>query len=225
MNKAKKKLILFDIDYTLFNASDFRDSFFSILVQRIPHSNKEILLNVLQQVYEEAKTNTSFFDPKTYLALLQKRLPSLSEISVLQRAIMNEAMLENSLYKETKEVLRTLAQDKNTTIGIFSWGNIGVQKAKIKSLERYLQTKHIHIVEFDKKNILPKIVYVYADWDLYIIDDFQEVLIEAKRLDRNIYTIWIKRPETEGKRRIFENFTPDSIISSLSEVVTILEEK
>lgn len=225
MNHYQKKIILFDIDYTLFNAQHFRESFMQLLANRIPHSNKNELLTILQEVYDEEKMKTSFFDPRSFLALLEKRIPYLSDKNLLEKAIMNEALLEEALYKESKEVLSLLAKNNDVLLGIFSWGNIPVQKAKIKLLDAYFHREHIHIVEFDKKNALPNILAKYHNWDIYLIDDYQEVLLEAKKLLPEIHTIWIKRPETEGKREIFDYFTPDSIIRSLSEIIPYFQGK
>ncbi len=225
MNPSPKNIILFDIDYTLFNAQHFRDSFMQLLANRIPNNNKDALLKILQEAYEEDKITTRFFDPKTFLTLLENRIPHLSDKSLLEKAIMNEALLEEALYTETKEVLSALAKYKNTTLGIFSWGNIPVQKAKIKNLSDYLHQDHIHIVEFDKKNALPDILGRYSDWAVYLIDDYQDVLVEAKKILPSIHTIWIKRPEIEGEREEFDYFVPDSIIRSLSEVIPYFEGK
>lgn len=225
MLQVKKKIILFDIDYTLFNAQLFRELFFEILVTQVPYKSRDEFLNILEEVYEKAKKKTSFFDPKSFLEILNKKIP-LKDQKVLEKAIMKEEILESALYEETKKVLQELAKQKDIILGIFSWGSIPTQKAKIRVLKNYLQEEHIHVVEVDKRTVLPEILSKYNNHVVYLVDDYQEVLSKAKQLHPELYTIWIKRPETEGKEsRLFDNFVPDSIIRTLREVIPLVSRK
>jgi len=219
-----KKIVLFDIDYTLFNAQRFRDLFFNELANRIASPQKKEVLLLLEQVYEQAKKETNFFDPKSFLRLLQKKLSfDDTELVSLEKTILKEEYLELSLYEETKEVIQTLAKQKDSILGIFSWGYKPVQKEKIKRIMRFFNKKHIHIFEFDKIQAVAELLKKYTNKDqIFIIDDYQEVLREAKKLNKNIVTIWIQRSETEGKRKSFSNFAPDSIIKNLSEVIPLI---
>jgi len=220
----KKKIVLFDIDYTLFNAQRFRDFFFSELTKRITSVQEQELLLLLEQVYDLAKKETNFFDPKAFLSLLQKKIPlSHTELLTLEKAIMREKFIELSLYKETKHVLQTLVKQQNIILGIFSWGYIPVQMIKINQLIQFLTKEHIHIFEFDKIRAVSELLKKYKSQEqIILVDDYQEVLREAKKLNNSIVTIWIQRPEIRGKRKELANFTPDSIISDLSEVIPLI---
>ena len=218
----KRKIVLFDIDYTLFNALLFRKTFFEILVKHTSHTDRERFLERLEEVYEQAKAETSFFDPKSFLDLLDKQV-EIKNKSQLEKEIMREDRIEASLYKEVKNVMKELSKNDNVFLGIYSWGSIPVQIAKIKSLEEFLHHEHIHDVEFDKRTTLRYILEQYKNDTLYLIDDYQEVLAIAKNNHPDVHAIWIHRPEIEGKQsRIFANFAPDSIIGSLEEVVPLI---
>ena len=174
MQNSKKKIVLFDIDYTLFNAQQFRESFFNILARQVIHKNREEFLNLLEKIYVETKKETSFFDPAYFLSLLNKKIP-FKNPEKLEQAIMHEKVLESALYKEAKEVLEVLSKEKDIILGIFSWGNIPTQKAKIELIKHFLHEKHIHIVEINKHTALPGILKKYQSESVYLVDDFQEI--------------------------------------------------
>src|SRR5579859_159986 len=97
--QKKKKIVLFDIDYTLFNAQQFRSTFFTNLLTQINPQDRKKLLQIFEEVYEETKQKTSFFDPKTFLLLLEKKIQPLQNQPFLEKIIMQEEILESSLYE------------------------------------------------------------------------------------------------------------------------------
>lgn len=57
---------------------------------------------------------------------------------------------------------------------------------------------------------------------MYIVDDIQDILVEAKKLRSDITTIWIQRKGYTKSKEPVANFAPDYIIKSLAEVKPLL---
>lgn len=154
-----KKIVLFDIDYTLFNTAQFKSS-----------------------------------GLKTY-----------------------------NLYEEVEEALRKLS--KVCEIGIFSKGEGAFQREKLKQtlIHAHFKKENIHIFA-QKDEHIGRVLSKYKDRDIFLIDDKLEVLKLGKDLSGNVYAIWLKRgPFAEAQKDIV-GFTPDAVISNLSEAVSFILE-
>ena len=159
----KNTIVLFDIDYTLFDTKSLKDT-----------------------VYEKY-----FRDIEK--ALFFKNLKNLSEETPLKKRIRECLWKEvgsHLLYPETLEIIEELS--KKVTIGIFSKGHQKFQRKKIKSIEKFFEDENVHIF-LDKISKLPEVLAKYLDKRIFIVDDSLEVLIEAKSINPKVMTILVDR--------------------------------
>ena len=222
--QINKKIVLFDIDYTLFDMEKFRIKMFGEIIKKTRHeriSNLEYLLRNAYFIYrEESRT----FDPKAFTKYLVRKLKIRVEPEILENAITKQDIFLGNLYEETKETVEALSRNKLQKIGIFSGGEINFQKKKIKEIEDYFHKEHIHIFAFKNKKLL-SIVKRYKRDKLYIIDDHLEILHFAKKSNKSIFTVWIKRGRFAVDHKGIIGFAPDATIVNLREVVKIIDSK
>ncbi len=218
----KNKVALFDIDYTIFNAAVYRNFFQDALLNEFNvNLTKEQFSSLADQAYHESKKEVGYFDPQSLIILLSKKLNKTVDIPALTKIVLDDNLIQKSLYEESIDVFRELSKEKNLTLGIFSGGRIDLQRSKIKSIEEFLHKEHIHIFEFEKWTALPVLLEKYSSNSLYIIDDLLSVLSAAKKLYNATTTIWIKRGLYQDK--LVQGFSPDFTIQNLKEVVGILK--
>ena len=154
----KKKLVLFDIDYTLFNTASFK------------------------------KSDLSLFE----------------------------------LYQEVIVALDNIG--KIAELGIFSEGKNYLQRKKLNRtgiLQHFTEDK-IHIVD-SKEDFIEGIIKSYKDFKIFLVDDKIDVLMQAKKYDSSVYTIWVKRgPYAEGIE--LKDFHPDCVLTQLSELENVIKD-
>ncbi len=152
-----KKIVLFDIDYTLFDTAQFKQS-----------------------------------GLKTY-----------------------------KLYEEVEEALKMLSSVAE--IGIFSQGEDSSQREKLRQtlIHARFKEENIHIFSLKDEN-LGSVLSKYKDRDIFLVDDKLEVLKLGKDLNENVYAIWLKRGPFAEVQKGIVGFTPDAIISNLSEAVAFI---
>lgn len=218
----KKPIILFDIDYTLFDMEKFRIKMLGEIVKKIKHEAFNNLDNALNNAYFFYRKESGTFDPKSFISYLIKKLKVKVEPEILEKAITKKSIFLGHLYEETKEVLERLSKNKLLKIGIFSGGEINFQKNKIREIEEYLHKEHMHIFTFKNKQ-LSSIVEKYKRHRLYLIDDFLEILHDAKKSNKNIFTVWVKRGRFAAGHKGISGFQPDATVTSLREVISIIK--
>ncbi len=221
-----RKVILFDIDYTLFNAQNYRNAFLTALQKEIGISDSKSFLQNADDAYIESRETVGIFDPKAFLSVLEKKLGQKLDISKLEKIILNEEVFNSSLYEDTVEVVSELAKEKDIFLGIFSAGLLPIQRPKIKLLEPFLHAEHVHIFEFKKGKALPELLKKYKDSKLFMVDDIAEILYKAKQINDNITTILIRRKDhPQAYRQELSGFSPDKTITNLREIINIVEGK
>ncbi|HEX8965053.1 MAG TPA: hypothetical protein VF820_01310 [Patescibacteria group bacterium] len=220
-----RKVILFDIDYTLFNAQNYRNAFLTALQKEIGISDSKEFLKIADAAYLESRNEIGIFDPKAFLQLLEIKLQKNLHKENLEKLIISEDIINSSLYEDTVDVITQLAKNKDIFLGIFSAGLLPVQRPKIKLLEPFLNKEHIHIFEFKKGKALPNLLEKYKDSKLYMIDDIAEILYKAKQINDNITTILIRRENhPQAYRQELAGFIPDKTITNLRDVLNIVKE-
>ena len=217
----KKPIVLFDIDYTLFDMGKFRTKMFGEIIKKLKHERISNLEKVLNSVYLLYRKESGTFDPKSFIKYLVKKLMVKVKPEILEKAITQKNIFLGHLYEETKEVLKRLSKNKSLKIGIFSGGEVNFQKNKIKEVEEYLHKEHMHIFTF-KHRQLSSIVEKYRSQNLYLIDDYLEILHAAKKSNENIFTIWVKRGRFALEHKGISGFQPDATVKNLREIVGII---
>ena len=114
----KKKIILFDIDYTLINTDLLKLKIESDLLKAtgLP---KNILRN-LHNKYVNRLKSTLDYNPVKFVSLLTKET-SLKKNAVYKVYFNNPTLYKSCIYKDTVPLLRSLTS--TCTLGIFSEGN------------------------------------------------------------------------------------------------------
>src|SRR5579859_6831248 len=131
-----KKLVLFDIDHTLFDATLYRSLMFDLISEYISLENKEKLFHTLESVYFSHRKKIGYFDLEFMLEELKNELNiELDTLAVFNTILQDEESYQKALFKETVSVLERLAADKQIQIGIFSGGRKDHQLRKIASFQ------------------------------------------------------------------------------------------
>lgn len=126
------------------------------------------------------------------------------------------------LYEEAVEVLGKLK--KTVHLGIFSEGNLDLQKTKLfrTKIDNSFTKKHIHIV-INKEQTLKGVLKKYKNYLVFLVDDKLTVLYQAKQLLPSLVTIWVKRGMYAQNQAPIEGFVPDAIIENLRELVPLVK--
>ncbi|MFH1833065.1 MAG: hypothetical protein ABH816_02750 [Candidatus Levyibacteriota bacterium] len=214
-----KKIILFDIDYTLFDTQLFREKLYKSIANALGCDIKDSSENI-DEMYDEIRAEKGYFQPKIFSLQLARKLGREKDAQLIEKAIFAKENFKNCLYKESLKAIEKLS--KIISVGIFSKGYNSFQRNKIKVLKNVLNNKNVHIF-VNKRKSLPKIIDRYKDFKLYIIDDALDVLFEAWKLRKDIVTIWVKRGIYAKNQKPIENFKPDAIIKNLGELISVIK--
>lgn len=215
-------VILFDIDYTLFDANKFRRKVFKAIKKNIDGKGINNIDKLLKDAYIVSRHDTGYFRLSPFLENLSPELKANS-CDALEKAILKEDIVTGNLYEGAKKALRTLSKNKLLRIGIFSGGEDAFQRKKIEEIENFFHKEHIHIFVSRKRKELPSIINKYKGLKLYLVDDVLEVLHTAKLLNKNIFAIWVKKRRFAKEKEVIPGFTPDATITNLKEVIDIVE--
>jgi len=216
----QSNIILFDIDYTLFDVGKFKDRVFDTLEKLLPDVAN--VKGIALQSYDEIR-KFSAFNPELFTAQFLTHIPMLHSKKLLQNVWTDKAILLDCLYPETKMVLEKISQQHNITLGIFSSGLGFFQKAKIETIAGYFSEEHMHIHTI-KDEKLSEILSSYNGRRVILVDDYMEVLEKAKAIDNTVVTMWVKRGKFAERAAISATFVPDFTIDTLIEVLPILDQ-
>lgn len=214
----KNSVILFDIDYTLFDTEIFREKLYDSISLALG-IEKDKLTDKQQDAIRSIRSEVGYFHPEKFSHYLALSLNREKDEDKILKAIFKPENFLKVYYRETESVLKSLSG--KLPLGVFSKGYSSLQKEKIKKLKKFLEDKHIHI-STNKFESLPEILNKYKDKTLYIVDDALDVLHNAKQLSSSVITIWIKRGFFAEKQQPIEGFAPDAIIENLSELLPIV---
>jgi hypothetical protein len=203
--KSLNKIVLFDIDHTLFNTVAFGDAVYE--------AHADVLTrDQFNQIIKGIK-----------IGVTQKPKEISIEASIIKTLWDNADSVKN-FYEETPEVLRLIGV--NATIGIFSKGDNNFQRKKINSVINLFKEENIHVAK-NKIEILSKVLSKYKNYQIYIVDDILEVLFQAKKINKEVLTVWIKRPAYYESYLInqapIKDFTADFTVTNLREIIPIIE--
>jgi phosphoglycolate phosphatase-like HAD superfamily hydrolase len=127
------------------------------------------------------------------------------------------------LYDEVKDALKELAT--SATLGILSQGEIAFQNKKLETtqIKQYFLSDHTHIVE-NKLDVMQEILGKYkGKAKVFFIDDWVDMLRAAKKIDPNVFTIWMKRGEYANVQKKHSDFTPDAVVEDLHDVISLIK--
>lgn len=213
-----KKIILFDIDYTLWHTDDFRDQVYPRLAPLTGYSLSEFI-DLAKELDHETKKIAGAFHLAIWIDLLKKHSRMKVPNGVLENIFEDQRIYSLVLEKGIGSLLQQL-QKKEYEIGIFSTGEQIFQLQKIASIKHLFQEEHIHIAN-NKIAIMEPVLTRYSNDRLIIVDDLPTVLSSAKQYHPTIITVLRK---TKKRYELTEEtrFTPDYTISELKELITFL---
>lgn len=215
----KDTIVLFDIDYTLFDTELLRDKMYQAIlaISMLDKQDKQAVIDMYSDIIKEH----GYFKPSQFIQEVYKRLDGKLNKENLRKAIWDKKNFNGNLYSETISVIEDVS--KKAKVGIFSKGfSKRWQKTKLIPFRHLLAGEHIHIT-INKYKTMPSLLQKYADTKLYIVDDALEVLYNAWKLKRDVYTIWVKRGMYAKKQKPIPGFTPYAQITDLRKVTKLIQ--
>lgn len=215
----EKKIVLFDIDYTLFNTDSYRQILYPRLAQELGVSEDE-LRRFRQEFEPEMKERFGHYNPEYFLQKIQTLAKNTISLEKLEEIFWDKVMYSGVLNAKARDVLTQL-QESNINLGILSTGDKKHQLAKIDSVKAYFPEESHHIFP-NKIESIKDVLENYSDFQVYIIDDLPEVLAKAKEINSTVKTILIKTNKVHESTPAVEDFRPDYEIEDLDSVVEIV---
>lgn len=218
-----KKVILFDIDYTLFNTDKFRDltypSLMNLLEQEdLPQYHEKV------RFIEHTLISKGGYEPVTFANLLAETLELKPKREEIERIFYDIALYDACLYPEVKHVLKNLTKRDDVILGIISKGETSFQKRKISAIKTYFQSHNVHI-SLNKFDLISTVLQEYQKGALYVIDDSAPFLDSVKKANKSAVTVFVEKPNRYEKREKPADFVPDVAITDLSEVLRIVDKE
>lgn len=214
----KNKIVLFDIDYTLFDTELFREKLYKSILNALQMDEK-VLASASKQIIQKVRKEVGYFNPENFSRLLARKLKREKDEGTILNAIFKKQNFRGNYYKETKHVMKKLS--KIAKIGIFSKGHDRLQRQKLYALLEILSSDDIHIT-INKRSIVSEVFSKYKQYKVYVVDDALDVLREIKKINNKIFTIWVKRGFYADKQKNIKNFKPDAVIDDLSKLILLV---
>lgn len=216
-----RKLVLLDLDNTLFDSSSYRKKLFYNIAQLLKDGETKDVEGICRDIYDELRSRLGIFSPKEFVDELVRRTKVKESLNKeIFSLIFSRKSLSNNIYSEVLEFLTESA--RFVEIGILSQGIEELQMAKLGEISHYFHNNYIHIVPRKHKRILKSVLSKYKGYKIIFIDDALPVLYEAKKIKPDLLVIWIKRGRYAQTQKDIKGFTPDAIILNLKEALPII---
>lgn len=220
--EKSKKVLLLDIDYTIFDSDIYREFVYSDLAKELGYNSFEEFYPLAKKITAKVKSAINYYNPDLVLNELLSISKTKTDLKKIEKIFWNDEIYRKSLYAETKSILIEI-KNRDIIIGILSTGHSRHQMQKIKIISDFFYKEHIHIFT-DKIQNLDMIIDKYRNDRLIIVDDLPMVLSEAKKRNKAITTVFVKRDKKYETTKEIENFIPDKTIMNLHELEPILAE-
>lgn len=215
----QNKVVLFDIDHTLFNTDHYQKAGFEKIAAMFEGVSHEHAIQAAKEVYTKIR-EVDVFHPYRFGQKLNEFLQGDVDPEKIAEVFENKAFLSSCVYDDVHETLETLSQ-KNIPLGIFSTGEKKLQMEKIDVIGHYFTQEDIHIYPLKDVEI-PHILKQYEGKDVYIIDDIARVLEEVYNQNPQVTTIWITRKGASYHDNAEGKFKPNKNITGLLQVLDIV---
>lgn len=215
-----KKILLLDLDNTLFRSSELRVEIYKRIAKFLSSENKssEGVIEICNAIGKRMIIDLGYFSPDIFIQELSKEIDIIGKEKKVKDLILDTEFSKGFMYTDVQDVLASLSG--KVDLGIFSQGEEDFQKSKLHSMLHFFPSQSIHF-EKDKKKELERIFNTYKDFKIYYVDDRIHILEHAKKVDSGVFTVWIQRGEYANREKA-QDFQPDAIIHSLMEIVPIL---
>lgn len=179
-----KKIILFDIDGTLIDASLIGDMVYSKISEVSGLDERKI-----REIKDEFRLKVTGYHVTDLVDYISQK--SGINLTSLKNFLDSESIYSTYIYDDVRDVLSKLSEDNN--LGIFSDGDLNYQNKKISSIKEFFQDNLIFITIGKLMNgFLEKIPN-----GAMIIDDDKNVLEKLKQLRPDLELVWINRENEE----------------------------
>ncbi len=217
----KQKIILFDIDNTVFDKNNFKKMIYKKIEDALLEKGIKTTENDLKKIYADAIREAGYFNPELFIRIINAKFDIKLPSDYLEKNISTENLKKN-LYSDTKIILDRLSINKETVLGIFSKGDDRFQRNKIESFKKLFHEDNIHIF-VDKGKEIENILKRYDKHTVFIIDDLLEILSQAKKTKKDVITVWIKRENFVEYAKPIRGFKPDYEIKNLRDLPAIID--
>ncbi len=219
IKQKSNKIILFDIDHTIFDTILYRKNLYANLAKSLDYDIDEFSKIAIEE-YALLRKKSHYLDPDPFLKNLLERSKKSVDFKKIEAAFWNKKLYESCVYPDVKNTFSYLNKI-DIQIGIFSTGHLAHQNIKIESLREYLADNHIYISP-NKLKIVKDTFTIYKENKTYIIDDYPEILQEVKKHHKDVFTVWIKRDNAYFDPKLPKNFKPDATITKLIQLIDII---
>lgn len=220
MLPSRTKIVLFDIDHTLFDTRAYLLQCFAQLERLLASESKLNIKSLAHEIYASQRKH-AYFSPKVFSEELKLRVKTNQSLQTFENVFYNEQNLEKSLFKDTLPTLKKLSE-QNIALGIFSGGDKILQEKKLQTLYHLLHQRLIYIFDRDKHEAIREVAALYKTQKLYVVDDLLSVLAQFKSANHAVCTIWIVRSEETRLKQQKIAFNADFVVNSLSELLPIV---
>lgn len=217
----RKKIILFDIDYTLFDTDKFRDLTYAKLMDLLQQEDTPEYHNKVKEVETLLIANAEY-EPLAFTKILAKALAIQPESIEIENLFYDKSLYDICLYPEAKEVLQIIKDKANFIMGIISKGELSFQKRKIAPVEQFFLKEDI-IISNNKFDELDKLLEKYGSQKILVIDDSAPFLDTVHQASSNFITCLMEKENRYEKRKTPPDFSSDFKIKNLHEVIGILD--
>lgn len=214
---TKQRLIVFDFDYTLYNAEKWKELVYRELASLFQVDSTSFN-QTATKVYAEIR-KAGYFDPKLFAQKLLSEFDNNVSLTDVLSIIYNPELFKKCYYVETFEVLENLS--KSSTLAIFSTNHDEFFRAKFAPIKQFF-SQHI-IVSKDKQKIVHLIGEFIENYEVYVVDDLIQILELVNDQNTKIRTVWVRRDAYSEQISEFKQFSPDFIINNLRELISILK--
>lgn len=221
MQLNKKPIVLFDIDYTLFDVAHFDVNFHKKLAEMFSLDEKLVKEESIKTIIILIKED-HFLDIDKYLSLLLPKFKLEKHAKQIEEFLFEKDFFKEGFYPDVELTLKTL---KNMVrLGVFSQGDTRLQGAKIdqSGFKDVFEKELIYIIKPKKLDFLPSLQKLHGGDKIYLVEDKLEVLYEVNKKMSSLFTIWIKQGWYAANQKEIPGFKPDATITSLKEVIKLV---
>lgn len=204
------KVVLFDIDGTLFDPKLFLENLYKRLSEKFRLINFDE--DTLKHLYLESKVQ-GYFKPDLLLPKLLEHVVQKDKES-LEGLFWDQEAIDECLYQDSTVVE---AVGKLATPAIFSTGDDKFQRVKVLTFKNLLDEKNIFVYE-DKLKGFTEVLEKFSGYKTYLVDDRLEILEEAKKINPSSFAILVNRQKFEARSDKI-----DALVGNLYEILPILE--
>ena len=214
MDNSKPKLVLLDIDGTLFDHLNYKKILRDKLSEELGARGEKFDV-IFRDTYRQSVSEKGTFTPEHFLNLLLNKLGKVVDIDRLKEVVDQKEIIESFLFPDVSHFLEQASI--LVKLGILSKGFPDFQRLKLQTFSHLLEKDKIYIFT-DKKSQAPKVALENTNFKVYFIDNDPDTLDTYKKQDSSWTTILIERYGP-----LDYNDVSDFKIGSLLEAIEIIE--